>query len=620
MLDCSAANLTRELRDAQAYRDKHLVSIMQVVRRMAGSYYQKAQSTDGIDSTPENYPFAYRAFVKPQICYQAPTITVEATRSIVDVPTADGLTLATNYWITETDFEDQLDRTVDDAIFGFGVMLTTVEAYGDHGGMGMAMVDGDTQLRPMWPACKRISPRNTLWDPLAESETEARFSGHSYERDLDDLIKQAAVDTTWDSQAVGQLESLPQDPDDDGKAAFPRGVGERAAKRPVIKLHQLYVPEWKKIYTLAEQTQGSEGLIVRTQDYFGPDQGPYSLFGVYSVPDQLIPLSVLVATFEQFLEVQTHAMKAADDAASFKQIAVGRADGGKDGEVVKDAKNGDMVLLKNGKDGVATVKMGGASPEQLNYLGVTRERYDRVMGFSDAQRGVPNDDTATANSIANSASDLRIAYMRKQITKCTRRVLEKVLWYMYNLDAVRMKIMGRDKQGQPMEGMFQGGQWEGGYINTPQGHVWQQPDNPEMDFTAFSLRINVDSMYKQDDPIVQKRAQDELSLGLQMMQMGLPVNIRFFLDQYGTAFNQVEFSKRALLDQGNMGMVPPDMVQASYPQQPQAQRAQMPAPTSSAPTGQPGLPAMPAGGFRFGGRPGAGVAPAGRGGLVGAAG
>lgn len=614
MLDCSAGNLTRELCDAQTYRDNHLVSITQIVKRMAGGYYRKASPDSAIDATPENYPFAYRAFVAPQICYQAPSVTVEATRSVVDVPTADGLTLAQNYWITATDFEDQLARTVDDALFGFGVMLTTVEAYGDHGGMGMAMVDGDTQLRPMWPACKRLSPRNTIWDPLADSETEARFSGHSYERDLDDLVAQAEQDETWDSGAVAQLQAIPQDAEQDDKAAFPRGVATRSAKRMVVKLHQIYVPEWKKIYTLAEQTQGGEGLIIRTQDYFGPDDGPYSLFGIYQVPDNLIPLSVLVATFEQFLEVQTHAMKAADDAASFKQIGVGRADAGKDAETVKDAKNGDFVKLQQGKDGVATVTMGGASAEQLNYLGVSRDRYDRVLGFSDSQRGVPNSDTATSNSIANSSSDLRIGYMRKQIAKCTQRVLAKVLWYFYHLDAVRIKIMGRDKGGNQVEGIFQGGQWNGGYVQTPQGPVWQEPDNPDTDFTSFSLRINVDSMYKQDDPIVQKRAQDELNLGLQMLQMGLPVNIRFFLDNYGHAFNQVEFSKRALLDQGNMGVVPPDAVAASYPQQPQAQSAQQPAPSASSPTGRPQFGRSP-----MGASPSAGVAPAGRGGLVAAA-
>lgn len=592
MLDLSPQNLIREIRDSQANRDKYLDIVVQLRRRYAGAYYHTGMKAE--NATPENYPFAYIAFVLPQIFFQMPSSRFEATRSLADQPTADGMTAAMNYWTLEAEAEDPTEHCVIDALFGFGVMLTTVEGYGDHGGRGLSFALGDSQQRAMWPAIKRLSPKNVLWDPLADAETTSRFMGHTFERDLDDVQAQAEQDDTWIPEAVAELLEKEQCPEDDDKEAFPRGLGERTAKRKVVKLHQLYIPEAGRLITLAESSSNGDGLIVRDQEYFGPDEGPYTLFGVYRIPDQFVPLSVLVATFEQFLEVQTHAMKAADDAAAHKKVAVGKADAGKDAEIVKEAKNGDFLKLQN-PDSVKDLEIGGASQDQLGYLGVTRERLDRVMGFSDAQRGEANSDTATANNLAQQNSDKRIGYMRKQIRKCVHRVLRKVAWYFWNLDAIRMRFVTTDaRTGEPIEGTFVGGRWPGGYVDTPQGPVYQPPENPDTEFTDVALRIDEESMDKQDDPVYQKRAQDQLELAMNLQKMGIPVNWRFAVDDYGRAFNKVDYSKRLLLDvaaPGQPGAIPPDPYAASsgmVPMQPGAQQAMGPAPASSRPYGQGG--------------------------------
>src|SRR4051812_43510873 len=95
--------------------------------------------------------------------------------------------------------------------------------------------------------------------------------------------------------------------DDPTTQAYPENVGadaiERQRKR--VNLYELYLPEHGRIITLAET--GPQPVILRNEEYFGPDEGPYTLWGLTSVPGELLPLSPLVALWDEFLELQQHA-------------------------------------------------------------------------------------------------------------------------------------------------------------------------------------------------------------------------------------------------------------------------------------------------------------------------
>jgi hypothetical protein len=208
-----------------------------------------------------------------------------------------------------------------------------------------------------------------------------------------------------------EVKERPDEADDASVQAYPEGsrnyVKERLRKR--VNLYELYLPEHGRIITLAET--GPQPVILRNEEYFGPDEGPYTLWGLTSVPGELLPLSPLVALWDEFLELQQHAADMADSAATHKKIGIGPTGADEDAKTIRDAKNGGMYLVNN-PDQIHDFEIGGASDTQMSFTAYLRARLDRNLGFSDAQRGVVNgDSTATEANLAAASSDLRVDSM-----------------------------------------------------------------------------------------------------------------------------------------------------------------------------------------------------------------
>ena len=564
MLSLEPIDLLKEIHDAERWLKPFHSKRREMIRKFAGPHYRQDENMEDDTKAPENYPFAYTEFVKPQIVFGMPACTVSATAAESAMSTAQALQVAINHWIKEQSWKQTLSSVVDDAFFGFGVTKCGLRPRGDYGGQGLAAVGGDFEAAPNWPFAMRIPPRDFIIDAQCMELRRARIMGHSFERDLDDVKS----DESLDPQARDAVQQMGGEPRTD--VAFARPGTDR--KR--VKLWEVYLPEHARVSVLAEHSEGNgSGVVLSNEPYLGPDEGPYTIWGLASVPDELMPISPIQALWDQFLEVNTHSRAAAKSASTHKKLGVYEPSAKEDSTRIKNARNGQMIPVKNIK-AIADFEIGGASPQQLNFISFVRDRLDRNLGFGDAQRGsVGRGTTATEANIANSNSDLRTEAKKDRIGDCVVEVYRKIGWYFFNEESIGPMTLSRQDQttGRMIEGVFQPGRWQGGYMQ----NVYIPPE-PESDFTEFALTIVADTMGKQDDPVKQKRAQDEWQMAMGLMQMGLPVNIRRLLDRYGEAFNVAEFSKIVLLDQTGQAV----------PLDPLSQGSGMP-------TGMPGGMGMP---------------------------
>jgi len=574
MISLEPQDLYNEIKDAESLRKKHLDITKDIIGYMVG---RKFRTDHDSDRSPENYFFAYQAFVLPQLVFERPVVKCSTTKMVTDAETADAIEMALNQWIKETKFKDLLSELALDSLIGFGVSKVGLELVGDHEGQGLPAVFGDFEMTPSKPFAVRIDPSDFIIDAYCKKPSEARLIGHRFERDLEDL----KLDSRYDPAAIEGLRI--NEPEKPEGSPFQK-VGDRQTNRKTVTLYELYIPEHAKLITLAINGAGgadSTGgpAILRTAQYYGPKEGPFTTWGLYLVPGQVYPLSPMMALFDQFLELNDHAAAASDEAASYKRVGLVDANDPELAKNLKDAKNGDLIKAKN-INGKQEMEVGGTSEGRLSYIDVLRERLDRLMGFSDAQRGKASGVTATEASIADNNSDLRLEHMRQKTRDNAHDLLRKVGWYVFYEETVIQAVSRVDPVTQkPVQGYVMGGVW---------------PGQEQQNYVDLAIDIDPYSMVRVDDALLQKRAQDAIVLISQMAPMipQMPyVNWTGLLDQWGETMNIKKFSEVAL----NLPMLQAMMGQMAMQQQ-AAQMGMgvapgmMPPGSANLPMGQPGMP------------------------------
>jgi hypothetical protein len=539
MLSTDPKMLMAEIRDAKTRIADHITQRVTMIKTFAGPHYRGGEGA----KIPDNYPYAYKTFIKPQLLYGRPSVTVTPSLEISDAPIAEAIEAAVNAWGKSDSVKEVLDEVVDDTFFGFGM---TKVCLADGAGYNPAYPERTNGI-----VIELVSPENIIIDARAKRRRQVRIIGHQYERDLDDV----KLDERYDADVTAALpDTMTRDSAGDGEA-FPF---EGNAERKRVRMYEIYLPEQKRIITLAERGE-DDAVTLRDEQYHGPANvlGPYDLWGLESVAGELFPISPIQALWDEFEELNEHSKAAARSAESHKKIGVYSLANKSDATTIMKTEHGQMAGVQD-PSSVKDFEIGGASEQQTNWIMFLREKFDRNLGLGDAQRGVAADRTATGEQIADANSDLRVDSMRDRIGQSVKSLYSKVAWYFYHETSIApIDLTVRNAQtGMPEEATFISGPWDGGFVDNQ-----FIPPQDEPPFEQLRFDVDVRSMTKTDDAIEQKRAQDEVQLCIELHGMGFPINWRRMLDRYGSAFNQRDYSKIILLDQQGL-MIPPDPLAA----------------------------------------------------------
>lgn len=520
MLDLTPTNLSEEIELAEVFRRKHTARIRDIVRRFVGNWHRMDNSTD---PTPDNLIAAYVAFMLPELSYTTPSATITAKRPIQHEAIADAVEMMLQQWLKDSDFGDQHQDWVRDALMGFGVMKVGLEAkqQWDDATSGYS-TSSDGSLMPF--AC-RIPPDQFVMDPRAERWQDARYMGHTYFKDLDSLQN----DKRWDPAAVEQISSMTDDElayENNNDAERPMARG-RTPNRKRVGLVDVWIRETGEIITLAKTGNDVAPIQLRRIKYHGPPNGPYTVLGYYTVPGDPYPISPLQFAMEQFEELQAHLGSSSEAARSFKRFVMVDSAAEDAANAMINAENGSVMKVRGfSPQSYASIEAGGGNPEQYQYIASIRDRWDRTLGIGDAQRGVASGKTATESQIVQSNVDGRTSYMRGRTIKFTTDVLDGVCWYLFHDPNIVEDVSRVDPvTGQQFEGLYLGG---------------IQPGQQGLDWTRFNLDITPESMSQTDNQVVQARAMQLFQLAPQAMQImaTMPgVNIRWIIKMLGESMN-----------------------------------------------------------------------------------
>ena len=456
MINCDPQNLYSEIQAAEKYRDEHLRSYDRRRRRFHGPSYA-GDEIQGYE--PENHEFEYISLLLPKTVFDNPRVKVSSTRMGPIQDIASAVQAGMNRWIRDVKLRKTLVRVGLDTFMCWGATVVRMEPDQDR-------------VPPQWfasslpyrPTVERISPKRIFWDPLALDISEARYMGHVWVRDKDDLEKLAKEhpEDGWD------LEAIQSAGDDNGTDKLSRETKYGTPTRKEIVCYEIYLPGHQledepgpeqgfngAIYTIAVGGYSENGMrkaccIRKARMYYGPPEGPYTLFGIYPVPDDTAPLSPTVAIQAQVETLNMHAKAVMKAASQRKRVAfVSRAEPDLQ-KKVKRSEDGDVVPVNTEdlNNNLKEVELGGVTPAAINALQIERERRDRISGMSDAMRGnVAGAGTATENAIAAEASTARMAFIKQQFTDAVTEMLRKVAWYMYHDDRIVFPV-GDELQSQ----------------------------------------------------------------------------------------------------------------------------------------------------------------------------
>lgn len=504
MLKLDLHSLMREVEAAEDFRDQHLSEWRRLIERFHGPAYR---AIDTHEDDPENFVHEYVALLLPRIVHDAPKIRVKSARPVTQSMTAGLLQVGINRWCKMTKVRNTLERIATDMLLGYGVGMVVNEPR-----KGYRDIDG---AEPFLPRLYRISPDRFFMDPAATNIEDVRYMGHCWVIDRDDLLAQAEREDGWDSEIINRVA------DNSGVDEVREGYsGKREIPdRQELVVYEVFVPEVNDedieeiddalgaqvfsgtIYTMikgqsADGKKSDAGFARKPRPYYGPRTGPYTVFGVYTVPDDPYPLSPIMALVPQMDDVNHHLRSMRYSASAYKRLIAVDSRNAKLAQDIRD-KDDLYVVLADGIDPtqVVPIEIGGITPQQVQYSAMAQDRLDRVSGIHDAMRGnITGQPTATEVSVAESASGMRMAHLKRQFQECVNEAMRNVAWFLFH-DRKVVFPLGDD--GVPIVGepepMFSASAMVGVF------------DDLDLDIEAMSME-------RVSDMVLQKRSLEMLQL------------------------------------------------------------------------------------------------------------
>ncbi len=526
MFDTSPSNLVRELDAGTKVRDSHLTKYGDMRRRYHGAHYQAQDSTT--ENFKENHYYSWVSMVVPKLVYDNPRVKVTSRRPGSQGEIAMAIQGGLNRWVRDVDLRKVLSEgPAVDMQFNYGVVMVRNEPI--RGAKETENVGGTGKKGIPWaPHVYRIAQDRYVQDPMATTQEEIRWRGHMVVRDKEDILREAAEDpeSGWNVDAV---ESLDMDKLDD--LGRPDHI---TLDRGEVLLYEIYVPEVQlegesgpedgfhgAIYTVSPYSDGK--YLREPRMYYGHPDGPYIMFGVYTVPGSPWPLSPLVAVEEQISELNLHTASASRSANDYKKLIFVEDSAPKLQQQIQSAEHHWVIPLPGmDRQKVLEVELAGITPQQIQYLQIARERLDRNSGISDVQRGVTGtSNSATEVSVANSAAQTRLGFVSQQFSYYTSVLLERVAWYLYHDNSVAYPLGADVAQQMGMEPTLH--EDEGGNIRVipPEPMFFGGDYDKDSTYTFHDLEIEIEmySMARTNEGLVQRQTMDGVNLLMQIAQM-----------------------------------------------------------------------------------------------------
>lgn len=564
MLDVSPSALWEEANEAIEYNKRRVAALRAMVDNYRTPWHKGFTSGESFSTAHKfdsrNHPFEYIALTIAQSVFDNPKWMVTARRGYAAEVDAPALREGLNAWTKEVRLKKKLASLYVDYCFHSCMSMTTLEDVV----LNRKLRSGEIQRRR--PNVRRIGSTRGFRDHRCFELEEARFTGHIFIRDIEDLKKEDG----WDEEVLRNI------PLDSGIREV-RGEEDQhnTRSRKEIAFIEMWVPEYElpdddsfwddvpeeerdnyhgTIFTLPLLGFGGDPGVARfpiaPRPWYGNRFGPYQFGGTYPVPDDVMPLSTLIAVEGQNRQNNEVARALYDAIVDYKKIILTSSKNPGLGSAVKRARHGS-VLPANLQDlarMVAQIEVGGPTPALLQSAMTTQDTLDRSSGMTDAMRGnVTGSGTAFENSLAAAGANARTAFPKQQFMDFVGDIGLSAAWFMHTADDVVIDLDGGSGAmlgGPPKahaEEIMKTLAGRGIPEEMAQAFIeFSQKQYENTPFEAFGFSVEPMSTERASDPANRMRIATVMPMVMQLAQMApaMPwMNVKEMLSTVGQAFD-----------------------------------------------------------------------------------
>jgi hypothetical protein len=304
-----------------------------------------------------------------------------------------------------------------------------------------------------------------------------------------------------------------------------------------VAITELWVPGANMLLTVPGGKDVAFDEYLRTDDYYGPNTGPYTLLSMNPpVPGNPLPVPTVGLWYDLHVKANEMVEKIIDQATSQKDVVAYKPTSADDAEAFKDAADGGSVATDD-PDGVQVKSFGGQQPSNEAALGSLQNWFNMIASNPQALAGERIDaGSATEARILQGNANIGLEDAKDMVYQWVADEARKRAWYLHTDPFIEVPLISR----QQIPAQFASG---------PNGPVMMEPgrfEDVQIMLTSearqgswldFTFEVEADSMSRPDR---QQRFAEALDFAvkilpsatqsaLAMFNMGIPFNAKEFI-------------------------------------------------------------------------------------------
>jgi len=449
------------------------------IKEFVGQYYSKQAGLSGDE--PINLIFhTIRSWV-PNLVMQNPTneiTTVYTPQKFY----GELLALALNQGQRDRGLKQVLRAWIISALFGWGIVKTGIAASGEM------LQFGDSNIDPGQIYTKLVDLDDFVLDPLCVDINESSFIGSRAR-----IPRQILLDTDgYDHDLVMQLPKSKfnqRQVEDISKAGT--DTQSMVSMQDLVDVIELFVPKANALVTIPDPLQIKFENYLRLVDYYGPEEGPYTLLSFTPpVPNNPFPVSPVSLWYDIHKMANRVFKKIMEQSDRQKDVLLYNPAQVDEAQDILDAKDGDAIASTNPKE-VVVQSYGGQNRNNEIMLQELQIWYNYISGNPDQMGGnIPTlargKETATRSQILQANANITIEDARDILYDKTSEISKKEAWYLHTDPLIDLPLTKRIAGGQQIQ-------------------LRLTPEQRQGDFLKFTFNICTKSMSRLDPAIKSRR-------------------------------------------------------------------------------------------------------------------
>jgi len=520
----------------QNFRNARLMFL----RNYVGQYYDRDQGEVGTEAL--NLIFNAIRILVPNMVMNFPQHKVTSDY-LVSREYGELLGMALSWHDKRNRIRDVYRRVIVDAIFTLGVLKTglaessSVYAFDEYdqvdaGEVYTEAVDFDNFV--VDPASRDHLFRDAAWlgDRICVPRDQLLESG-LYNNDLIERLPTAGQQPNKDDYA-SKLSMKNINSSDDYEL------------QDEVEIVELWVPSANALVTVPGSKHVSFDDYLRVDEYYGPDDGPYTMLALTPpVPGNPLPVPTVGVWNDLHTLGNRMAKKIIDQAERQKDIVTYRRASADDAQEMLDAGDGEAVASDD-PDGVRVLSFGGQQQSNEIHLAQLQNWFNMLAANPQQIGGERFDaDSATEAKLLARNASIGIEDMKDLVYQMAADEARKRAWYFHTDPLIQVPLIRRVNLPADFR-MGPGGQPQmTAPAMTKEVQVYLTPEARRGDFLDFTFNVEPESMGRKDS---NTRFQESMDFAVKIMPAAMQAAQTAAL--LGIPFSAQKFITRMAKDRG----------------------------------------------------------------------